>query len=54
VPGTPLGECYHGDVVRNKKDAGGVTLSSTSAAWLQARFFRALLEQAPAHSRAGC
>jgi protein-L-isoaspartate(D-aspartate) O-methyltransferase len=37
VPGTPLEECYHGDVVRNKKDAGGVTLSSISAAWLQAK-----------------
>ena len=36
-PGTPLEECYHGDVVRNKKDADGVTLSSISAAWLQAR-----------------
>jgi protein-L-isoaspartate(D-aspartate) O-methyltransferase len=36
VPGTPLEECYHGSVVRNKKDAGGVTLSSISAAWLQA------------------
>jgi protein-L-isoaspartate(D-aspartate) O-methyltransferase len=29
-PGTPLEDCYHGDVVRNKKDAGGVTLSSIS------------------------
>jgi protein-L-isoaspartate(D-aspartate) O-methyltransferase len=36
-PGTPLEECYHGSVVRNKKDADGVTLSSISAAWLQAR-----------------
>ena len=36
-PGTPLEECYHGDIVRNKKDAEGVTLSSISAAWLQAR-----------------
>jgi protein-L-isoaspartate(D-aspartate) O-methyltransferase len=36
-PGTPLEECYHGDIVRNKKDADGVTLSSISAAWLQAR-----------------
>src|SRR5258707_11432524 len=35
-PGTPLEECYHGSVVRNKKDADGVTLSSISAAWLQA------------------
>ena len=35
--GTPLEECYHGDIVRNKKDADGVTLSSISAAWLQAR-----------------
>ena len=37
IPGTPLEECYHGDVVRTKKDADGVTLSSISAAWLQAR-----------------
>jgi len=37
LPGTPLEECYHGSVVRNKKDADGVTLSSISAAWLQAR-----------------
>ena len=36
-PGTPLEECYRGDIVRNKKDADGVTLSSISAAWLQAR-----------------
>ena len=36
-PGTPLEECYHGDIVRNKKDAAGVTLSSISGAWLQAR-----------------
>jgi protein-L-isoaspartate(D-aspartate) O-methyltransferase len=36
-PGTPLEECYHGDIVRNKKDADGVTLSSISGAWLQAR-----------------
>jgi protein-L-isoaspartate(D-aspartate) O-methyltransferase len=36
-PGTPLEDCYHGDIVRNKKDADGVTLSSISAAWLQAR-----------------
>ena len=36
-PGTPLEECYHGDIVRNKKDADGVTLSSISSAWLQAR-----------------
>ena len=36
-PGTPLEECYHGDVVRNKKDGDGVTLSSISGAWLQAR-----------------
>jgi protein-L-isoaspartate O-methyltransferase len=42
VPGTPLEECYHGHVVRNKKDADGVTLSSISAAWLQAR----MIEQA--------
>jgi protein-L-isoaspartate(D-aspartate) O-methyltransferase len=34
--GTPLEECYRGDIVRNKKDADGVTLSSISAAWLQA------------------
>jgi protein-L-isoaspartate(D-aspartate) O-methyltransferase len=37
VPGTPLEDCYHGDIVRNKKDADGITLSSISAAWLQAR-----------------
>jgi len=36
-PGTRLEECYHGDIVRNKKDSDGVTLSSISAAWLQAR-----------------
>jgi len=36
-PGTSLEECYRGDVVRNKKDADGVTLSSISGAWLQAR-----------------
>jgi protein-L-isoaspartate(D-aspartate) O-methyltransferase len=36
-PGTPLEECYQGDIVRNKKDADGITLSSISAAWLQAR-----------------
>ena len=36
-PGTPLEDCYHGHVVRNKKDADGETLSSISAAWLQAR-----------------
>ena len=36
-PGTPLEECYGGDIVRNKKDADGVTLSSISGAWLQAR-----------------
>jgi protein-L-isoaspartate(D-aspartate) O-methyltransferase len=36
-PGTPLEDCYHGDIVRNKKDADGVTLSSISSAWLQAR-----------------
>ena len=36
-PGTPLEECYHRDVVRNKKDADGVTLSSISAPGLQAR-----------------
>ena len=36
-PGTPLEECYNGDIVRNKKDADGVTLSSISSAWLQAR-----------------
>ena len=37
LPGTPLEECYRGDIVRNKKDADGVTLSSISGAWLQAR-----------------
>jgi protein-L-isoaspartate(D-aspartate) O-methyltransferase len=36
-PGTPLEHCYHGDIVRNKKDPDGVTLSSIGAAWLQAR-----------------
>lgn len=36
-PGTSLEECYRGDIVRNKKDADGVTLSSISGAWLQAR-----------------
>jgi len=36
-PGTPLEQCYRGDIVRNKKDAAGVTLSSISGAWLQAR-----------------
>ena len=36
-PGTSLEDCYHGSIVRNKKDADGVTLSSISAAWLQAR-----------------
>jgi protein-L-isoaspartate(D-aspartate) O-methyltransferase len=36
-PGTLLEECYRGDIVRNKKDADGVTLSSISGAWLQAR-----------------
>lgn len=36
-PGTPLEECYRGDIVRNKKDGDGVTLSSISGAWLQAR-----------------
>jgi protein-L-isoaspartate(D-aspartate) O-methyltransferase len=36
-PGTPLEDCYQGDIVRNKKDADGVTLSSISSAWLQAR-----------------
>jgi protein-L-isoaspartate(D-aspartate) O-methyltransferase len=35
-PGNSLEDCYHGSVVRNKKDADGVTLSSISAAWLQA------------------
>ena len=35
-PGSSLEDCYHGSVVRNKKDADGVTLSSISAAWLQA------------------
>ena len=37
MPGTPLEDCYNGDIVRNKKDADGITLSSISAAWLQAR-----------------
>jgi protein-L-isoaspartate(D-aspartate) O-methyltransferase len=36
LPGTPLEECYNGSIVRTKKDAEGVTLSSISAAWLQA------------------
>jgi protein-L-isoaspartate(D-aspartate) O-methyltransferase len=36
-PGTPVEDCYQGDIVRNKKDAEGITLSSISAAWLQAR-----------------
>src|ERR1700733_2921193 len=36
-PDTPLEDCYKGDIVRNKKDADGVSLSSISAAWLQAR-----------------
>ena len=36
-PGNSLEDCYRGDIVRNKKDANGVTLSSISAAWLQAR-----------------
>jgi protein-L-isoaspartate(D-aspartate) O-methyltransferase len=36
-PGIPLEECYRGDIVRNKKDGDGVTLSSISGAWLQAR-----------------
>jgi protein-L-isoaspartate(D-aspartate) O-methyltransferase len=36
-PGNSLEDCYHGSVVRNKKDTDGVTLSSISAAWLQAR-----------------
>jgi protein-L-isoaspartate(D-aspartate) O-methyltransferase len=36
-PGNPPEDCYRGDIVRNKKDANGVTLSSISAAWLQAR-----------------
>jgi protein-L-isoaspartate(D-aspartate) O-methyltransferase len=35
-PGNSLEDCYHGSVVRNKKDADDVTLSSISAAWLQA------------------
>ncbi len=35
-PGNSLEDCYHGSIVRNKKDADGVTLSSISAAWLQA------------------
>lgn len=36
-PGTPLEECYSGKIVRNKKGPDGATLSSVSAAWLQAR-----------------
>jgi protein-L-isoaspartate(D-aspartate) O-methyltransferase len=36
-PSTPLEDCYRGDIVRNKKDADGITLSSISAAWLQAK-----------------
>lgn len=36
-PGTSLEECYRGNIVRNKKDADGITLSSISGAWLQAR-----------------
>lgn len=47
-PGTPPEECYHGDIVRNKKDADGVTLSSISGAWLQVRMI-ALLASAPGH-----
>jgi protein-L-isoaspartate(D-aspartate) O-methyltransferase len=35
-PGNSLEDCYHGSIVRNKKDADGITLSSISAAWLQA------------------
>lgn len=37
LPGTPLDDAYSGGIFRIKKDADGVTLSSVSAAWLQAR-----------------
>ena len=43
-PGTSLEECYRGDIVRNKKDAGGVTLSSISGVWLQARMIAQLAD----------
>jgi len=36
LPGTSVQDCYSESVVRLKKDADGVTLSSISAPWLQA------------------
>lgn len=36
VTDTPLEDCYGRSVIRNKTDADGVSLSTVSAAWLQA------------------